>query len=392
LNATCSASVTDEAAVTYSVDLSAGDGATTDAALASALRGDWSALAALPNVKRLRDIARETERRERKIVVNLLGLFNAETVDQFAKTCTILHDDDGQVVVTDKATASHIAVASEPFRADADKLRSALSQSFLATVTYIAGGSAGTAHIQDVKATQTYFSFEDTVSRRDMRDHITLGEVLKLIPPGSWDPILAAQTVFGHVRVEAGATYDSAAAMRLFFKDPGQNGARTRQEFESVGRQVMASLINQDSPTGPARIRTLQDDAVWAAMDDTGAVGAFNTIEGLKHLSPNELADVGVDWTDITWWVDAMSKIAPRLNAVLIALHSTTASDPTTDRKFMKARKALEGAIGQVTRNSRAAFAGGWGVAVMETVCGFAAPVTMDINADGNIAKHYQSP
>ncbi len=126
-------------------------------------------------------------------------------------------------------------------------------------------------------------------------------------------------------------------------------------------------------------------------MDEKGAVGAFNTIDNLKTLGPNELADVGVDWTDITWWADAMSKVAPKLSAVLSALKSTTAADPTTDKNFMKKRKDLEAVLGQVTRNSRAAFAGGWGVAVMETVSQFAAPVTMDISADGNIKQHYES-
>ena len=391
LNATCSASTTDEAAVNYSIDLSSGDNDKTDAALASALRGDWSALAALPNVKSLRDITRETEKREHKLVVNLLGLFNAETVDQFAKSCTILHDADGQVVVTDKVTASHLATASEPFRADSDKLRSALSEGFLATVAYIAGGSAGTPHIKDFTAKQTYFSFKDKIFRPDMHEQIMLGEALKLIPAGSWDKILAANAVFSHVRVEASATYDSSGAMKLFFKDPAQQTAWTHQEFENIGRQVLAALIDPAGPNGPARIRILRDDAAWAAMDEKGAVGAFNTIDNLKTLGPNELADVGVDWTDITWWADAMSKVAPKLSAVLSALKSTTAADPTTDKNFMKKRKDLEAVLGQVTRNSRAAFAGGWGVAVMETVSQFAAPVTMDISADGNLKQHYES-
>jgi hypothetical protein len=391
LNAICSASTTDEAAVTYSVDLSTGDNAKTDEALASALRGDWSALAALPNAKSLRDITRDTETSERKLIINLLGLYNAETVDQFTKTCTILHDGAGNVVVTDKVTASHLAAAAEPFRADPDKLRSALSEGFLATVTYVAGGSAGTPHIGDVKATQTYFSFEDDVSRTEMRQHIMLGQVLNLIPPGSWDAIIAAHNSFGHVRVEASANYDSTSAMKLFFKDPDQKSARTLPEFETIGRQVLAALIDPESPNGSDRIRILKDDATWAAMDDKGAVATFNTIDGLKNLNPNALAVVGSDWTDVTWWADAMSKVTPKLSLVLSALKATTAADPTADRKFMKARRNLEAAIGQVTRNSRAAFAGGWGVAVMETVCQFAAPLTMDITADNNIVKHYQS-
>jgi len=391
LNATCSASTTDEAAVTYSIDFSSGDNAQTDAALASALHGDWSALAALPNAKSLRDITRETEKRESKIVINLLGLYNAETLDQFTKSCTILHDADGQVVVTDKVTASHIAIAAEPFRADPDKLRSALSEGFLATLAYVAGGAAGTAHIGDVKATQAYFSFKDDVSRRDMRQYLMLGEFLKLIPPGSWDSILAANTVFGHLRVEASAAYDSAAAMKLFFRDPGQRVAREQSEFESIGRQTMIALIDPSSPAGPARIRVLQDDALWAAMDEKGAVAAFGTIEGLKNLTTNELGVVGGDWAAIRWWAGAMSDVAPKLSLVLAALKASTAADPTTDRKFMKARRNLEAAIGQVTRDSQAAFAGGWGIAVMQAASQFSGPLTMDISADGGISQHYQS-
>lgn len=394
LNASCSAAITDEAAVAYSINLAGGDTGKTDAAIASALHGDWSALGALPNLTRLRDISRETEKLEHKMVINLLGIYNAESVDQFVKSCTILYADGGQVLITDKFTASHVAVASMPFLANTEKLRSALAEAFLATVTYVAGGSAGTAHIKDFTASQTYFRYQDRMSRRDMAQQVALGEALKLIPRGSWDSILSAHTVFGHARIGAAATFNAAAAMKLFFKDPATETARSHEEFEKIGRQVMAEFIDpndQGGPTGPARLRALQNDAIWAAMDDRGAVTTFNTIEGLQKCSANELSDIGADWTDITWWADAMTNVAPKLSAVLYALKSSTAKDPTTDLNFMKKRKDLQSVLGQVTRNSRAAFAGGWGIAVMETVCEFTAPVTMDLNADGNIKQHYTS-
>jgi len=391
LNAACSAAFTDERAVAYSINLSSGDPGKTDAALASALHGNWSALAALPNVTILRDITRETEKLEHKIVINLLGIYNAESLDQFVKTCTILHDADGQVVITDKLTASRIAVASEPFLADAHKLRSALAEAFLATVTYVAGGSAGSAHIKDFTASQTYFYFRDKMSRREMQSHLLLGKALRLIPDASWDKILAANTVFRHARVSAAATYDATAAMKLFFKDSASQTPWPHQELERIGRQVMIALIDPSEPTGPARISVLQNEAIWAAMDNSGNVNAFGSIAGLQKLGPNELSDAGVDWTDITWWADAMTKVAPKLSDVLSALKSSTAKDPTTDPNFMKKRKDLEAVIGQVTRHSRAAFAGGWGIAVMEAVSQFAAPVTMDISADGNIKQHYES-
>ncbi len=247
LNAACSASITDEAAASYSVNLSTGDQAKTDAALASALHGDWSALAALPNAALVRDISRETENIQHKIVINLLGIYNAESVDQFVKKCTILHDADGQVVITDKLTASHVAVASAPFLADGDKLRAALSEAFLATVTYVAGNSAGAAHIKDFTVSQTYFHFKDKVSRREMYSEILLGKALKLIADGAWDKIFAANTVFRHVRVSVAATYDTAAAMKLFFKDSGQQTPWSHQELEKLAARSWLRLLIQPS-------------------------------------------------------------------------------------------------------------------------------------------------
>ena len=76
------------------------------------------------------------------------------------------------------------------------------------------------------------------MSRRDMRQQVALGEALKLIAQGAWDTTLAANTVFGHARVSVAATYDAAAAMKLFFKDPVQQTPWSHQEFERIGRQV----------------------------------------------------------------------------------------------------------------------------------------------------------
>ena len=391
LNASCSASHADEAAIAYSIDLAGGDQQQTDAAIASALRGDWTALGKLPNAKLLRNILRETDKREHKIVINLLGIYNAETIDQFVKSCTILHDEDGQVLITDKISASHVAVKSMPFLADADKLRSALAEGFLATVAYAAGGS-GSPQIKDFSVCHSYFRFRDEMSQHDMRQQVALGKALQLITDGTWDKILAAQTTFRHAKVDAAATYDTAGAMKLFYKDPAQRIARSLPELEGIGRKMMVGFIDPTDPTGPARIKALQNNDVWSAMDQTGSVNAFNTIEGLKHLSPNELADVGADWSDIAWWAGAMSKVAPKLTDLLAALQQSTAADFSQDPKFMAARDALAGVLGQVARKSRAAFAGGWGVAVMEEVSGFAAPATLDISADGGIKQHYESP
>ena len=394
MNASCSASFTDEAAVVYSINLGSGDQQKTNAAIAAALGGNWTQLAALPNASPLRNVVQDTDQFQHKIVINLLGIYNAETVDTFVKSCTVLHNPDGQVVVTDKGTATHISVASAPLLADTGKLRSALSEASIATISYVAGGAGAAPGIKmkDLSMTQTYLRFGDKMSRRDMLQQIALGEALKLIAGKTGDSILASRPVFNHAKITASASYDSNAAMKLFFSDASRRSPRSRADLTRMGRQVMLCFVDPSDPSGPARIRVLKDDALWTAMDNTDAVAEFGTIPGLSKLGANELADVGADWSDVTWWAGAMSKVAPKLRDMLAALEQSTTKDPTADQNFMKKRDKLASVLGKVAQNARAAFAGGWGIAVMEAVSGFAAPVTLDISADGNIKQHYASP
>ena len=122
----------------YSVDLSGGDTIQTDKAIAAALRGDWTQLGHLPNARELRNVVKKTRESSHKTIINLLGVYNAESISDFVRSCSILHDENGAIIITDKATASRISTVQIPYAADPDKLRSALSDAFLATVTYSA--------------------------------------------------------------------------------------------------------------------------------------------------------------------------------------------------------------------------------------------------------------
>src|SRR5581483_7664456 len=158
MNVACSAGHADEAAVLYSINLASGQDAETDAAIASALKGDWTLLDALPNAKPLRNVLRETKQSKQKININLLGTYNATTVDDYVASCTILHDENGQLTVTDKVKASRIAAATTPFGADADKLRKALAEATLATLTYAAASTG--AQLREFSVNQTYFRYK----------------------------------------------------------------------------------------------------------------------------------------------------------------------------------------------------------------------------------------
>ena len=376
VNVACSASVTDEAAVIYTIDLSSGDAAATDAALSAALRGDWTSVDRLPNARPLRNIVRDTHAWQHKFAISLLGIYSAVTVEEFVRSSTILHDGDGQLVITDTASASRISVAASPLLADPDKLRKALAEAFLATVTYTAAAGGGFAAA--LSASQTYFVYENKMTRQEMRDAVLLGRALGLIGGSEWDPILAANPVFRHARVQAAAKYDNAAALRLVVADPHARVLHTRGEMVRIGRLAMRALIDPGDPAAAARTGVLADDAAWRAMDQNGNRAQFQFLPELQRLAAADLEAVGSDWTAVAWWADSLERLGPLLVAVL----SAAGSD------FTDKRKKLAAQLSAVTRDTHADFVGGWGLAVMAALSGAAPSVTMDVAWDGN-AQHY---
>jgi hypothetical protein len=221
----------------------------------------------------------------------------------------------------------------------------------------------------------------------EMRSEVLLGTALGLIPPGTWDASLASESDFHHVKVSAQAQYKRDAVLRLFFSDPTGRIGRDRPQLEATGRNVMAALIAPDDAIAKARISALRDDALWKAMDDTGNVAAFGQLEAIKRYDLQAQHAIATDWIDITWWANAMRKVAPPL-ADMLATTEASAGDPTKSQTWQKKRQALADAIADVTKNTRAAFAEGWGLAVMSTLSEQKAALEMDLCADSR-QEHY---
>ncbi len=359
LNVQCPASFTDEAAVVYAIDLTRGDAASTDAALAAALGGDWTRLDGLANARPLRNIVRNTKEYKQKLSISLLGIYNAATVEDFVRSSTILHDENGRIVITDQATATRIAVASNPLAADPDKLASALAEAFLATVTYTA--AAGAERPLTLSVTQTWFRYKRQMSRQEMLDAVLLARALGYVAAPE------AGSAFPHARVWASVRYDRAAAMRLFFADAVTLTPHTREELERIGRQTMLALIDPGDAASDVRRRVLADDGTWRKMDESGNVAQFRFIPALGA----QWSAVATDWTDIAWWADAMEQIAPRLAQVMAA---------EGEPGFEERRQKLAAALAAVTRNTHAAFVGGWGLAVMYALSGKTAEPEIEIS------------
>lgn len=383
-NAICSASHTDESAVVYSVDLGSGNRDQTDAALASALRGNWTLIDALPNAKPLRNIVKQTHESGNQIAINLLGIYNAASINDFVKTCTVLHDENGQISVVDEIDAKRIAVAGAPYMADAGRLRSALAECFLATFAYTAGsGLDGTLR-------QNYLRYRANMPSLEMRHNVLLGRALNLLTDGNWDSVLASQSVFDHARFSVVCQYDLDGIMRVFFADPATRLPYGRSVLETTGRKTKAELIDPAEPGGAARRTALNNDSIWTEMNKTGNTAAFGSIAGLSRFQAPEIGAIAADWVDITWWADAMVKVAPKLVDVLAALQPSTNTDPRANEDLMKKRQALADVVGAVARRSQSAFGDGWGLAVLFALSAGAPSVSIDY-AWGGKAQHLES-
>jgi len=388
MNAAFSVSLTDEAAVLYQIKLD--PSMAIDDALGKALHGDWTQLEKLSvqspgTVRRLRNIAVETVERKFSFNLNLFGFYSAVSVDDYLKSCTVLTDETGQISIIDKVDASRISASSAPYAADKDKLRKALMEDFVCTATYAV--VAGKLNL-DISATQSYFDYDRAMSRHDMKENVLLGYALGLIPFQSLDDTLNANPTFPHASVSATLNYGMQDLLHLFFKDVNSLTPRTSQQLEVQGRRDLAALLDPDDDINKVRLAVLRDDDLWAQMDDNGNVNQFHFIDSLRPLNPVQLADVSSDWTSIAWWTEAVSKVAPQLQATLAAVSAASGSDPTKNTEVMKARARLADLLGSVTRNSEAQYVHGWSEAVTFGLTGGKAQANMDLLWTGQ-ARHY---
>ena len=151
----------------------------------------------------------------------------------------------------------------------------------------------------------------------------------------------------------------------------------------------MIALLDPSEDGNVARIRILNDDAAWSALDYDGNTSNFSDIPELGSLSPTELSAVSTDWVGIRWWANAISKVAPELAITLSSLDRTSVTDPTTDPEFMKQHKVLASILGVVARETKAAFVNTWGPAVISALTGQRGTAQMDVAWDSKI-QHFE--
>jgi hypothetical protein len=353
LNAACSAALSDEAAMVYEVDIAAANQATKDA-IGRALRGDWTGISSLANARKIRNVVTETVEKKFSLNVNVLGLYNCRSVEDFVKSMRVIkNQEDGSIVITDSSTATQIVVASTPLAAAADRLRGALYEAFIATATYKALG-AGIGVAATFGASQEFLAYEDSMGFRDALKQLNAGEVLGVMPVAKKTELSGHPVPVRHARFAASCTYDNEHVLRFFFSDVQSMKPRNSSDLKRTGREVLARILDPQNITDQKRIAVLRSDQAWAAMDENPAQIAF---------------PFRSDWIDITWWATAVAEVGAQL-ADTIRYGKTVAGDPAADQTFMDKRGDLAQKLDEVTHNTKAAFEQAFPICVMATLAG----------------------
>lgn len=368
INASASATFGDDSAVVYSVDLT-GDRAATDKALNAAIEGDWTLLAELPEAKELKNVVGTNREHKFTFSINLLGIFDYETVADFVTTCTVLRASDGSVTITDQVTAKRIAVASMPYLADAQKLRRILYQSLTPTLAYVVAGGNKTVNIDVGQSLLIYRATTNAAQlRKDLRLAVAIGELtetqLDSLPINNPKPM--------HVVIDANQDIKGAEALDMFFADPKTFTARDLDGLKAMGKQALAALLDPNDPVDRRRIEILNDPDVWEEMDN--------------NQFPQDSPASYSDWYDVTFWANAIHNAGAPLRAALLALAQVPpGTDPSTDPNFTKARTSLTKVMGEVTHDTHAAFESGWPIAIMYRLAGGATGASLTASWDSQV-------
>jgi len=387
LNACCTASEGDEAAVVYELDLSKGDMTLTDAAIGTALRGDWSSFEVLPNATPLRHILRDLTERNHKLNINLLGLYNATSITDYLNSTTVLQDEHGQISLVDKIAAKSLAAGTTPYAVKSEKLRAVLARDFIATATY--GACSGKLGVNAFTVHQSFLEYHAKASLGNLRSQIALAKIFDFSLNSELDALVSSRANFTQNKFYLDAVYDLPCVYRLFYQDVNAHTPYLKETLDSIGRQAKRDLLDPAATNSMPRLVALRNDETWKAMNESGNVQRFGLIPSLSRLETTALGAISADWTDIRQWSDAMLNIAPALTALLTAVDQAKSPIPQADPAFLSAHKKLEGVLKKLSENTKSAFGDGWPLAVMYRVASASSgaqakpEVKMDISING---------
>jgi hypothetical protein len=357
---------TAEAAFLFEIEINKLDAA-GNKALHNALDGDLSDLAKqekqLPaGITLVRSIFTEVQKKQHALKFNLLGIYNFISVSKLILKGTVMFEPvTGDVIITDKATASRIAATTTNFAADTKKLRKVLAESVLITAVYRC--SKLITQQPELKIAHSHFELHNPTDKTKMKNNLDVFEVLGLITASEKDGLLGEDKQFGRTTFYVETAYDDAVVNDLFLKD-GQ--PRAQIEYENAGRKAIALLV-QPGEDDHRRL-PVRDPDLWKEMTSKGQPG-FKTIAKLKTLSADKLGAITTDYTVIMWWAESMTKMSKKLAAIREFIKSNPSAKPE-DATFKALRKDLAGKLKDVAGKTKSEFGDPWGLVAMDQCSG----------------------
>ncbi|MCM3869867.1 MAG: hypothetical protein ND895_04070 [Pyrinomonadaceae bacterium] len=338
------------------------------AAVHQALDGDLTRLAVAssdlpPGISLVRSIFTEVQKEKHTVKLNLLGIYNFISVSTLILKGTVMFEPrTGEIIITDKATASRIAASMFNFAADAEKLRKVLAESVLITAAYRC--SKLVTHQPELQIVHSYIEMHSKTNQTVMKDNLDVFESLGLMTKSEKEQLVGLASQFGRTMFYAETSYDDRLVNDLFLK----NGApRRSEEYEEAGRQALALLV-QSGEAEQFRRLPARDDSLWQEMKLVGQP-SFRFIEKLKVLSATQLGAVTSDYSVIVWWAEAMEEMSKNLAAIRQFLAANPTTDPENNT-FKSLRKKLASKLREVASTTKSEFGDPWGLLAMDQCSG----------------------
>jgi hypothetical protein len=243
----------------------------------------------------------------------------------FRRMLDRLRREDGEIVITDQATASRIAASTSNFAADHEKLRKVLAESFLITAAYRC--SKLSAQGQTLESLHTYFELHSKTNRETLKNNLDVVETLGMLTRQEKDKLLGGPGDFGSTTFYAETRYDDALMTRLFLNADGT--PRPEEEYEQAGRDAVKSLV-QAGEADDYRRAPVTDNKLWKELKQSGNPQTFKSLDKIKALRASKklpmeivVGGIGTDFLVIRWWAQEMRRMGEKLAEVRAFLKAT---------------------------------------------------------------------
>jgi hypothetical protein len=365
-------------AFSYEIDLDALD-ANGRQAVHNALDGDLSKLekSTPAGVKPLKSVFSTLREGKKILKVNLLGIFNYGSVSTLFQKGTIIVDQQvGDITITDEVGANRIEFSSNNFAKESGKLRKILAESFLVTIIYRA--SKTVLQAPTINTSYSFFELHQKASLSNIQDYLQIAQALNSISPEQLKNRLVEVgncRSFGPATLYLDSHYDDETFRTLFLDSRGN--ARAESEYENLGRQAMAATIISDGSVGDARLRPLQNDAIWRSMQE--GTTTFPTVLRDQGFAAEHIPAISSDYLAIKWWANSMHDLGEALARVLNFFSQQPKVD-AGNHTVAQLRKELDKKLSEVAANTHDHFAEPWGFLVMDLASGRKAAITLQIN------------